>query len=213
MVRLGTRAMPLLSQGPRSSRSPLGPAWQAGDGPLGIAPKRRIEREPAAVPFIAPSEIRNTNLSAALRGYDREETDALLSKIEASYERVWLEREELRAQVLQLQEEVREHGKLRAQLERMPGVRRRTAASSSRKRWKRSNARPPHRQRRKESRRSCPFRLDTSRTSTSSSLWRASLQLFNGSAPTRGAIPPGSGTDRPSRSCSHADRSARRGRL
>ena len=71
------------------------------------------------MPFIAPSEIRNTNLSAALRGYDREETDALLSEIEASYERVWLEREKLRAQVLQLQEEVREHDKLRAQLERI----------------------------------------------------------------------------------------------
>ena len=71
------------------------------------------------MPFIAPSEIRNTNLSTALRGYDREETDALLSEVEASYERVWLEREELRAQVLQLQQEVREHDKLRAQLERI----------------------------------------------------------------------------------------------
>jgi cell division initiation protein len=71
------------------------------------------------VPFIAPSEIRNTNLSTALRGYDREETDALLSEVEASYERVWLEREELRAQVLQLQQEVREHDELRAQLERI----------------------------------------------------------------------------------------------
>src|SRR5256885_940812 len=66
----------------------------------------------AAVPFIAPSEIRNTNLSTALRGYDREETDALLDEVEASYERVWLEREELRAQVLQLEERVREHDKL-----------------------------------------------------------------------------------------------------
>jgi cell division initiation protein len=71
------------------------------------------------VPFIAPNEIRNTNLNAALFGYDRKETDALLSQIEASYERVWLEREELRAQVLQLQKDVREHDKLRGQLERI----------------------------------------------------------------------------------------------
>jgi RHH-type proline utilization regulon transcriptional repressor/proline dehydrogenase/delta 1-pyrroline-5-carboxylate dehydrogenase len=41
------------------------------------------------VPFIAPSEIQNTKLSAALRGYDREETDTLLTQIKASYERVW----------------------------------------------------------------------------------------------------------------------------
>ena len=71
------------------------------------------------MPFIAPSEIQNTNLSTTLRGYDREQTDALLGQVEASYERVWLEREELRAQVLQLQEQVRENDKLRVQLERI----------------------------------------------------------------------------------------------
>jgi cell division initiation protein len=71
------------------------------------------------VPFIAPSEIRYTNLSFTLLGYDREATNSLLSEIEASYERVWQEREELRTQVLQLQQEVREHDKLRAQLERI----------------------------------------------------------------------------------------------
>jgi len=36
------------------------------------------------VSFIAPSEIQNTKLSAALRGYDREETDTLLTNIKAS---------------------------------------------------------------------------------------------------------------------------------
>src|SRR5436190_19598708 len=38
LVRLGTRAMPLLWQGPGSSRPPLGPAWPTGDGPLRFAP-------------------------------------------------------------------------------------------------------------------------------------------------------------------------------
>ena len=69
------------------------------------------------MPFIAPSEIQNTKLSAALRGYDREETDTLLTQIKASYERVWSEREELRAEVMRLQEQARENAQLRAQLE------------------------------------------------------------------------------------------------
>ena len=71
------------------------------------------------MPFIAPSEIQNTKLSPALRGYDREETDALLHHIHSSYERVWSEREELRAEVLQLQEKTRENDHLRAELERI----------------------------------------------------------------------------------------------
>jgi cell division initiation protein len=71
------------------------------------------------VPFIAPSEIQNTKLSPALRGYDREETDALLHQIQASYERVWSEREELRAEILRLQEQARENEQLRAQLDRI----------------------------------------------------------------------------------------------
>jgi cell division septum initiation protein DivIVA len=71
------------------------------------------------VPFIAPSEIQNTKLSAALRGYDREETDTLLTQIKASYERVWDEREELRAEVMRLQAQARENGQLRAELERI----------------------------------------------------------------------------------------------
>lgn len=71
------------------------------------------------MPFIAPSEIQNTKLSQALRGYDREETDALLRQIQASYERVWDEREELRAEVLRLQEQTRENDHLRAELERI----------------------------------------------------------------------------------------------
>ena len=69
------------------------------------------------MPFIAPSEIQNTKLSAALRGYEREETDTLLTQIQASYERVWSEREELRAEVMRLQEQARENAQLRAQLE------------------------------------------------------------------------------------------------
>jgi cell division initiation protein len=71
------------------------------------------------VPFIAPSEIKNTKLTPSLRGYDREETDALLAQIQASYERVWTEREELRAEVMRLQEQARENDQLRAQLERI----------------------------------------------------------------------------------------------
>jgi cell division initiation protein len=119
LVRLGTRAMPLLRPGGTILEGTARPGWQAGISPLRIAPKRKSREGAAAVPFIAPNEIRNTNLNAALFGYDREETNALLSGIEASYERVWLEREELRAQVLQLQDVVREHDKLRAQLERI----------------------------------------------------------------------------------------------
>lgn len=71
------------------------------------------------MPFIAPSEIKNTKLTPSLRGYDREETDALLAQIQASYERVWTEREELRAEVMRLQEQARENDQLRAQLERI----------------------------------------------------------------------------------------------
>ena len=71
------------------------------------------------MPFIAPSEIQNTKLSAALRGYDREETDTLLTQIKASYERVWTELEELRVEVLRLQAQARENDQLRAKLERI----------------------------------------------------------------------------------------------
>ena len=67
--------------------------------------------------FIAPSEIQDRKLSPALRGYDRAETDTLLTQIKASYERVWSEREELRAEVMRLQEQARENDQLRAQLE------------------------------------------------------------------------------------------------
>ena len=94
------------------------PPCEAGTTPLRIA--RTHEPEGAtAVPFIAPSEIQNTKLSAALRGYDREETDTLLTQIKASYERVWEEREELRAEVMRLQAQARENGQLRAELERI----------------------------------------------------------------------------------------------
>jgi len=91
---------------------------EAGTTPLRIARTHEPEGA-AAVPFIAPSEIQNTKLSAALRGYDREETDTLLTQIKASYERVWEEREELRAEVMRLQAQARENGQLRAELERI----------------------------------------------------------------------------------------------
>ena len=71
------------------------------------------------MPFIAPSEIQNRKLGPALRGYDREETDALLAEIKASYERVWSEREDLRAEVMRLQGQARENDQLRAELERI----------------------------------------------------------------------------------------------
>ena len=89
---------------------------EAGTTPLRIARTHEPEGA-AAVPFIAPSEIQNTKLSAALRGYDREETDTLLTQIKASYERVWSEREELRSEVTRLQEQARENDQLRAQLD------------------------------------------------------------------------------------------------
>jgi cell division initiation protein len=71
------------------------------------------------VPFVAPNEIQTANLSTGMRGYDRAETDALLDQIKSSYQRVWSEREELRAEVLRLQEQARENDRLRAQLERV----------------------------------------------------------------------------------------------
>jgi cell division initiation protein len=71
------------------------------------------------VPFIAPNEIQITGLSPALRGYDKAETEALLEQVKSSYQRVWSEREELRAEVLRLQEQARENDRLRAQLERV----------------------------------------------------------------------------------------------
>jgi cell division septum initiation protein DivIVA len=71
------------------------------------------------VPFIAPNEIQTSNLGTAMRGYDRAETDALLEQVKSSYLRVWSEREELRAEVLKLQEQARENDRLRAQLERV----------------------------------------------------------------------------------------------
>jgi len=94
------------------------PPCEAGTTPLRIARTHEPEGA-AAVPFIAPSEIQNTKLSAALRGYDREETDTLLTQIKASYERVWEEREELRAEVMRLQAQARENSQLRAELERI----------------------------------------------------------------------------------------------
>ena len=71
------------------------------------------------MPFITPSEIQKTKLSPGFRGYDREETDALLHQIQASYERVWSEREELRSEALRLQEQARENDQLRARVERI----------------------------------------------------------------------------------------------
>jgi cell division initiation protein len=65
----------------------------------------------------------------ALRGGDdtaedrpnahREETDTFLTQIKASYERVWSQREDLRSEVMRLQEQARENSRLRAQLERI----------------------------------------------------------------------------------------------
>src|SRR3954469_23526402 len=84
-----------------------------------LRPIRTNQRGAAAVPFIAPSEIQNTRLNPSLRGYDREQTDGLLEQIKASYERVWSEREELRSEVLRLQEQARDKAPLRAQIERI----------------------------------------------------------------------------------------------
>jgi cell division initiation protein len=204
-------------------------------------------------------------------------------EVEASYERVWIERENLRAQVVRLQAQVRENDKLRAQLERIePELKElqkvdqllrgalvsaertteklkqearteaETAVRRAHKRAEKIDTRAKSERRRvkqeieqleaiaRRTKESCrelltqaleaidpsaalttpdeepkklPSRLDTSRSRTSRpSRETRPLRCFSGCAPTRAAILPRSRRGRRARSCSRADRSARRDR-
>jgi cell division initiation protein len=56
--------------------------------------------------FLTPVEIQHQPLRERRRGYDREDVDKLLEDAAASYEQVWREREELRARVTELEDEL-----------------------------------------------------------------------------------------------------------
>jgi cell division initiation protein len=55
--------------------------------------------------FLTPPEIQHQNLKPG-KGYDREDVDKLLEHVTSSYEQVWLERDELRSRLQQLESEV-----------------------------------------------------------------------------------------------------------
>jgi cell division initiation protein len=55
--------------------------------------------------FITPPEIQHQTLKDG-RGYDRAEVDKLLEQVTSSYEQVWLERDELRSRLKELEGEV-----------------------------------------------------------------------------------------------------------
>jgi cell division initiation protein len=61
--------------------------------------------------FLTPPEIQHQKLKDG-RGYDRAEVDELLEQVTSSYEQVWLERDELRSRLKDLEGEV---GTLREQ--------------------------------------------------------------------------------------------------
>jgi cell division initiation protein len=52
--------------------------------------------------FLTPPEIQHQTLKSG-RGYDREAVDELLEHVSSSYEQVWLERDELRGRVSELE--------------------------------------------------------------------------------------------------------------
>jgi cell division initiation protein len=54
---------------------------------------------------LTPPEIQYQPIQRRGRGYDREDVDRLLERVAASYERVWRERDELRARVSELEGE------------------------------------------------------------------------------------------------------------
>jgi cell division initiation protein len=55
--------------------------------------------------FLTPPEIQQQTLKSG-RGYDRDEVDKLLEHVTSSYEQVWLERDELRSRVSELEGEL-----------------------------------------------------------------------------------------------------------
>jgi cell division initiation protein len=52
--------------------------------------------------FLTPPEIQHQTLKSG-RGYDRDDVDELLEHVSSSYEQVWLERDELRRRVNELE--------------------------------------------------------------------------------------------------------------
>ncbi len=57
------------------------------------------------VMFLTPPEIQHQTLKSG-RGYDRDEVDKLLEHVTSSYEQVWLERDELRSRLSELEGEL-----------------------------------------------------------------------------------------------------------
>ena len=55
--------------------------------------------------FLTPPEIQHQTLKAG-RGYERESVEKLLEQVASSYEQVWLERDELRSRVTDLEKEL-----------------------------------------------------------------------------------------------------------
>jgi cell division initiation protein len=55
--------------------------------------------------FLTPPEIQHQTLKSG-RGYDREDVDRLLEHVASSYEQVWLERDELRSRITQLEDKL-----------------------------------------------------------------------------------------------------------
>jgi cell division initiation protein len=55
--------------------------------------------------FLTPVEIQHQTLKQG-RGYDKKDVDDLLEHVTSSYEQVWLQRDELRSRVTELEEEL-----------------------------------------------------------------------------------------------------------
>lgn len=62
--------------------------------------------------FLSPPEIQHQKLKSRLGSYDRDEVDALLEHVAASYEQVWHERDAARAQVTELERRIAEYEEL-----------------------------------------------------------------------------------------------------
>jgi peptidoglycan DL-endopeptidase RipA len=59
------------------------------------------------MPFVNPSEVPQVSLRRrGLRGYDRRQTEQLLANIAESYEQVWNERDQVRAEISELRNEL-----------------------------------------------------------------------------------------------------------
>jgi cell division initiation protein len=70
---------------------------------MGLALGREVSKN--VTMFLTPPEIQHQTLKGG-RGYDREEVDTLLEHVASSYEQVWLERDELRSRVTELEGEL-----------------------------------------------------------------------------------------------------------